>query len=73
MWLTLDYLSDLMYIFDMIITVHTGKCFIYNFDLVIHVRKIMQSHRKIIFIILKSYYFKGKKLIRTGSFVGMSI
>lgn len=23
-WLTLDYLSDLMYIFDMIITVHTG-------------------------------------------------
>uniref|UniRef100_H3CJ10 Cyclic nucleotide gated channel subunit alpha 4 n=1 Tax=Tetraodon nigroviridis TaxID=99883 RepID=H3CJ10_TETNG len=24
-WLTLDYLSDLMYIFDMIITVHTGK------------------------------------------------
>lgn len=24
-WLTLDYLSDLMYIFDMIITVRTGK------------------------------------------------
>lgn len=26
-WLTLDYLSDLMYIVDMIITVHTGKYF----------------------------------------------
>lgn len=24
-WLTLDYLSDLMYMVDMIITVHTGK------------------------------------------------
>lgn len=70
-WLTLDYLSDLMYIFDMIITVHTGKCFIYNFELVIGVRKIMQTHRKIFFIILKSYYFKGKMLIRTGSYISI--
>lgn len=27
MWLTLDYLSDFMYMLDMVITVHTGKYF----------------------------------------------
>jgi len=31
-WLTLDYLADLMYLADMLITVHTGKCVVFDSD-----------------------------------------
>lgn len=60
MWLTLDYLSDLMYIVDMIITVHTGKFVFAHFDLILNFIKLVQtyhkqlkptSHRKICFCI----------------------